>query len=378
MRPSSVSLVCALLAGAVLTGCHETATIEKIPRPVRVRSVEPHGEAGQVRYSASIAPYEQVSLAFKVGGYVSEIRQVKGADNRLRNLQEGDLVVKGTVLARVRESDYREGVNRAKAAADEAQASFEKARLDFERAERLFASESLTKPDLDAARAAYEVNQARVEAARAQLAEVELSLRDTALSAPADAVVQERKIEMGTLVNPGSVGFVVADTSSVKAVFGVPDWLMQRARLGMALPVTIEAFGAREFPGLITAIAPFADPSSHVFEIELSIRNPQALLKPGMIATVTLPTEDPAAARSEAEALVVPLSAVVRPPESNQFAVFVVEGTGDNLVARMREVEVGQVYGNQVAVSNGLARGERVVVTGASLLADGEAVRIIP
>jgi multidrug efflux system membrane fusion protein len=336
------------------------------------------GASGLVRYSASIVPYEQVSLAFKVGGYISEVRQVRGADGRMRNLQEGDRVKRGAVLARVRQSDYREAVNRAQGSLAEDQASFEKARLDYERAERLFQSQSLTKADYDAARAAYDAGKARVDAARAQLAEAEISLHDTALVAPSDAVVLDRKIELGTLVSAGTVGFVVADTSSVKVVFGVPDRLVQRVRLGMTLPVIVEGIGGQSFPGQVTAIAPEADPSSRVFDIELTLRNAKDLLKPGMIATVVVRAEDLAAAQAEAGALLVPLSAIVKPTSEGQFAVFVVEGSGEKQVARLRPVELSEVHGNMVAVSKGLTKGEQVVTTGASLLVDGETVRIIP
>ena len=60
-------------------------------------------------------PFKQVDLAFKVGGYIQEILQVQGVDGQKRNAQEGDRVVKGTVLARVREIDYVVKRNEAQA-----------------------------------------------------------------------------------------------------------------------------------------------------------------------------------------------------------------------------------------------------------------------
>jgi multidrug efflux pump subunit AcrA (membrane-fusion protein) len=97
-----------------------------------------------------------------------------------------------------------------------------------------------------------------------------------------------------------------------------------------------------------------------------------------MITTVIIPAEVLAEAQAEAKALVVPLSAIVKPTAEGQFAVFVVESSGEKQVARLRPVEVGEVRGNMVAVSKGLTKGEQVVTTGASLLVDGETVRIIP
>jgi multidrug efflux system membrane fusion protein len=197
------------------------------------------------------------------------------------------------------------------------------------------------------------------------------------IAAPANGVVLKRQIEAGALVSPGSPGFVIAQTDSMKAVFGVPDWLVREAKLGMTLPVRVESLGTQEFPGRITAISPIADAATRLFEVELTVPNPQGILKAGLIATVEVPESDPEAARAQAIALVVPLAAIVRPSEG-QFAVVVMEGEGARGIARLRAIEVGDVYGNMAAVRSGLKQGERVVITGASLLTEGEAIQVIP
>src|SRR5262249_21191710 len=86
------------LLGSALS-CARGALPEKPSRPVRVETVHKEGATGGLRYSASIQPYAQVTLAFKVGGYVREVLQRAGADGRTRDLQQGDAVTKGTVLA---------------------------------------------------------------------------------------------------------------------------------------------------------------------------------------------------------------------------------------------------------------------------------------
>src|SRR5262249_21335525 len=122
---------------------------------------------GGRRYSASIVPYRQVSLAFRSGGYVDWLLQVRGADGRMRNIGAGDVVKQGAVLARGRQKDYDlrlaqrpgqvdeaqkpEPAARAQLAA--AQAAAAKASQDFERANTLFGVQSITKPEFDPARA---------------------------------------------------------------------------------------------------------------------------------------------------------------------------------------------------------------------------------
>ena len=373
MHKTTAIVMCA----ALFAGCGaETKAPAKAPQPVRVAAVEPHGEQPRSRYSATIEPSEQVTLSFKASGYVREIRKVRGADGVLRNLQEGDEIAAGVVLARIHDAEYAARRNQARASLAEADAGLAKARLDFARAERLFQSQSLTKPDFDAAVAGRDANVARLEAARARLHEAEVSLADTVMTAPASGVILKREVESGALVAPGAPGFVLAQTQSVKAVFGVPDWLVAHAKLGMTLPLRVESLGTQEFTGRITAISPIADPASRLFQVELTVRNPRGTLKPGLIATVEVPEADPAAARTQAAALAVPLAAILRPADGT-FAVLVVEGDGARGVVRTRSIEVGEVLGNTVAVRSGLKRGERVVVSGASLLTNGEAVQVI-
>jgi hypothetical protein len=110
-----------------------------------------------------------------------------------------------------------------------------------------------------------------------------------------------------------------------------------------------------------------------VFDVEVTIANKDGQLRPGMIGTV-------AVARATADAtplLAVPLTAIVKPTAGGRYAVLVVERQGSADVARVKTVELGQVMGNGIAVLKGLAAGDRVVVSGANLLVDGEAVRVV-
>jgi multidrug efflux system membrane fusion protein len=505
-----------LLSLAVpLCGCrreHEVAA--KPPALVSLYVVQDQTEGATVlRYSGSVKPHTQVSLAFKVSGYLRDILRRQGADGRSRLLQQGDRVARGAVLAQVQQADYttradqaqsqlqgahstvaqarsqlaesrasreqaraavteaesakqsaesqlaearttlqqaqaglaeaQAGKRQAQAALAEAEAGFVKAKLDFERATNLFASQSLTKTNYDAAKAQADATQAQVDqarqqiesleakeeaarsqietaqariagataqvktsearideakaqlqaseemvraagaqvgtaqaqasAARAQLEAARIPVRDTLLRAPLDAVVLQRNVEVGTFVAAGTVGFVLADTRSVKVVFGVPDVEMRLVRPGMSLTITTEAYPGREFRGRVTAISPSADPKSRVFDVEVTVPNPRGQLKSGLITTLELP----AAARSE-PLLTLPIAAIVASRRSGQgYAVFVVEDQAGKQVARARDVTLGPTVGNMVAVQGGVKAGERVVTTGAPLLIDGETVQVV-
>jgi len=363
-----------LVAANILTGAGWANGAEKPPTPVRVQAVGISPvELGQ-RYSATIAPYEQVAMSFKVGGYIREILQIRGVDGRLRNAQQGDTVKKGTVLARIRESDYIVKVNQAKSQLAQTEASYLKATQDWERATNLFATQSMIKPDYDTAKARLDETQASVEGARAQLAEAQLNLEYCALIAPIDGMVLQRTIEVGTLVTSGSVGFILADLSRVKVIFGVPDTMLAQLKLGSSLPIVTESIRNVSFPGRITAISPSADPRSRVFNIEVTVPNPKQELKAGMIASLQTAGEKPSQRVST-----VALGAIVRSQtDPKGYAVFVVEKGAGKTVARLRDVQLGEVYGNTIAATAGLKPGEQVVVTGGTLLRDGDPVAIIP
>ncbi|MGE0821120.1 MAG: efflux RND transporter periplasmic adaptor subunit [Candidatus Binatia bacterium] len=374
-RRSFLCTLCVVLIYASLAGgCRHEQSVERPPTPVRVQAVKEHAGDGGVRYSAIISPYAQVDLTFKVGGYIREILQVRGADGRLRDAQQGDVFPKGTVLAQIREKDFIERINQAKAQLARAQASLQKAKQDWGRATNLFATHSMTKPDYDAARAQFDEAQATVAGARAQLEEAGLDLQYCALTTPMDGVVLQRKIEVGTLATPGLVGFVFADLSSVKAVFGVPDVMLARLQLGSPLAIVTESIRGVAFPGRITAISPAADANSRVFSVEVTVPNPRLQLKAGAIASLQV-----ADGKLPAPVPVAPLSAVIgSPTDPNGYAVFVVQEENGRTVGRIRNVQLGDVYGNAIAVTAGVQVGEQVIVTGATLVADGEPVQIIP
>jgi RND family efflux transporter MFP subunit len=398
--------------------------------PVKVAAVELNAASTEARYSATIIPRTQVELAFKVGGYVDALRKVRGVDGKFRDIQEGDSISVGTMLARVRQSDYqvkfkqaesqareaRSGVDVSKAQYEEAvssvassksqlsetEAAYVKAKLDFDRAENLFASKSMTKADYDSARAQYDMTSAKVAAARSQVQviqakadstkanidvvqaksqsaqavvqETQIPLHDTELKSPLNGVVLEKSIEKGTLVSSGDKAFLVADTSSVKAVFGVADVALAEMKLGTKLSVESESMPGKEFQGQITSVFPAADSKNRAFSVEVTIANPDYLLRPNMIVSLRVGTKQQISPQP-----VVALNAVIKSKSNpNGYAVIVVTDEGGRLIARLRDVKLGESFGNAVAVAEGLKPGERVIITGGTMVNDGDQVKVIP
>jgi HlyD family secretion protein len=395
MKQQSVAIIAAL----ALFGCAKEEKAKRTLPLVRTVEVQQAPLRNEVRYSASVLPDKQVELAFRVGGFVDAIKQVGGMRGRVHSIEPGDPVRMGETLAQVQVADYRARVEQAQgqqseaesarmvaaAQVEESKASEQQARLDHDRAKRLFDREALTKPELDTAIARLEAAQARTKATEAQIvtAQAQIStaaaahkqsvvpLSETAIVAPFGGIVLARKIEIGSLVAPGTPAFTIADFSAVRIAFGVPDIALRNFPHGAQMDVTVEALPGAHFRGSVRTIAPSADPTNRVFTVELSIPNTELRLKPGMVASVAAPPDGPARL-----APVIPMSALVRSQlGKSEYGVYVLENAGGKTVVRFRPVIIGQTVGNGVEVKDGLPVAARVVATGGLQLADGEEVR---
>ena len=357
---------------AAINGCHQpTRVAAKSPTPVHVVDVTLYSPSEDLRYSASVLPFAEAVLSFKSAGYVTEIKQVVGADGRRRNIGSGDYVARGAVLAQIRHQDLKNQLDQATATLSAAQAQNVEATKDYERAKTLYASESLTKPDFDRAQAKFDSTLAVVDQAKANVHQAQLALQDADLTAPFSGYILARNIELGNLAAPGTSAFTIADTSAVKISFGVPDYAVRRLQLGQQFSIHLQD-DPKEYNGRVTSIAASADEKNRVFAIEVTVPNPKASLKPGMIASLSL------TGVHKAPVPAVPLSAVVADPgSSGRYAVFVAQEQGGKWVAHLREVALGETHESDVAV-DGLNPGEKVVVVGAAGLKDGDFIQVLP
>jgi multidrug efflux pump subunit AcrA (membrane-fusion protein) len=393
----------AFIIAAVLSvaSCSKEKKIEPVIQVVRAGFVEEIQPDVPEHYSASIEPFDKVDLAFKSGGIIQGILQVRGADGRIRNVQAGDKVPRNAELAQVRRLDYQHEVEeaeaqraqaqaqvaQAQAQLEQARASFTHAEIDYARASNLFQAASLVKPQYDQAKAQYQEGAASVAAAEAGVKaaadavakaiaavnQAKLSLSDTTLRAPFAGWVTARNVDRGSLVSSSTVGFSMQDTHLVKAVFAVPDFTLSTVRRGQKQPVVLDAL-QRTATGVITSISPQADPQSRVFSIEVTLENSREDIRPGMIASLAL-----GGARRSTARLVVPLSAVVRAPrDPNGFAVFrIIERSGKSY-ASAQTIGIGQTVGNVIEVTHGLAPGQNIIVLGGAQVHDGQQVSVIP
>ena len=389
----TASALFALPAALSLLSCQQSthAAIERAPTPVHAVPVRLFTPQSGERYSASLTPRRQLTMSFRVAGFVESIYGDTGG----RRLEPGDSIPAGALLAQLRAKDYnlpvqqangqlqaaRKNIDAARAVLSEAEAAQTKAEASWKRIDTLYTSRAITAPDWEAAKAQRDITAAQVSSARSQLdsaiaqetaasaalSSAQLAEADAAMTAPWAARLLQRSVEVGSFVSPGQPAFTLADTGSLKAVFGVPDSTAIAIKKSDRVPLSVEAVPGR-FTAEVTSIGVAADPATRLFLVEATIPNSRGTLRPGMIATVYMRSSGDAA-----PVTVVPLSDIVRAKgEASGFSLMVVRTNR----ARSIPVTLAATYGDQIAVS-GVQPGEMVVSAGASLLAEGELVEVI-
>ena len=204
-------------------------------------------------------------------------------------------------------------------------------------------------------------SRAAVAAAQAGVAAASTSLSQTAVVAPFDGIIAQQLLDVGATVAPQTPIFVLI-AKAVESHLTVDE-----ARIGLLKPdmlaeVTVPAFPGRIFKGRISTIAPLAATRAHTFDVKVFAEDPEAVLRPGMFAEVTI------IAATKPNAILVPTAAVVQ--QGTTSRVFVV--TNGKAVAK--QVKLGIADATNTEIVEGIAAGDQVIAVGQNSVRDGQAV----
>jgi RND family efflux transporter MFP subunit len=185
----------------------------------------------------------------------------------------------------------------------------------------------------------------------------------TKVTAPFAGVITRKHADVGDLATPGKPLLDMEDSRALRLEADVPEAVVGKLALGDKLPVRIAALET-ELEGVISEIAPAADPGSRTFLVKLDLPA-QPGLRAGQFGRVAMPVGETAALR-------VPVSALVQ--RGQMEIVFVVSGNQ----AQLRLVKTGKRIGSEVELVSGVEAGEKVVVEAAAGLMDGQPLTIKP
>lgn len=351
MRWAWVSLTCAgaLLAsagcGSEHVGDAERPGRDAVTAETAIAQLAPVVETVEV--TGSIEPEARVMPGTKIMGRIESVE-----------VDVGDRVREGEVLARLEKRDLEAAVEQASAAISMAEAQLANARAHYERIVDLHSRGSVTEKNLEDATSGYRVAEAGLEQAKASLAAAEVNLSYAVVRSPIQGYVTAKKVEAGDLANPGMPFFVIEKLSTVKVKASVPESDIVNIDQGDEASVSV-AVADRRFESVVDRIVPSGDPMSRTYEVQLLTDNPEGKLKSGMFARVSF-------GKAQAELLMVPRSAIKQ--RGQLEGLFVVDEDG---VARIRWVRLGPEHDGRVEVLSGLEPGERFVVDPPPALVDG-------
>jgi RND family efflux transporter MFP subunit len=373
-----------IFALLMLSACQKEAKLQPISRAVRVFEVGTRANVHPNRnYSGTLEPYSRIDLTTRVSGTVRTIAEFD--DGKVKRLiQEGDRVTKGQILATLDERDLQNQLAAATSNLMSAEAELkltrtasQQAETEYKRSRELFASNALAQAELDRGESSWASAKARVEAARAQLKQkTELqsiarrAIEDSRLISPIDGLVARRNVNVGEAVTAGKPVFSLIDVSELRFTFSLPDTKIQAIRIGDQMPLRAEALSNHLIMGTVAKIFPVADPLLKTFTVEVSVPNPDNLLRAGMVASASLGSD------ALADKTVVPLSAIVRAPQGTGFAVYVVDIKEKR--AKLRSIAVSDLSGNDVIVTDGIKDGDLIISQGAAFIHDNDNVEIAP
>ena len=344
-----------------LAGCGKPAARppeKSLVRTAAVQSIRDVRSNGDASYLAQVKFDRETDLSFKVGGIVVSIGPAIGTD-----WDEATPVKAGTVLAELKQADFTNPLNSARAHA-------ELMVKQLERFRKLRVTDAISQQELD-------VTEADWRTAQAQLDQAEQNLRDSRLVAAKDGVVLARYINSLVTVSSGQRVLRFADTSLMSVELGLPDRLVGRLTPGKEIPVEISALeGMPPFRGRVSEVGVAATSEGRLFRVVIKVANPDGLLRSGMTARIRV--DDDALVTSST--VCIPLSALVtHPPDGRsqgtgqaELGVFVVQDGK----AIQRVVKTGDIFNSSILVSEGLRAGEQVVTAGASFLYDGAPVEV--
>ncbi len=239
-----------------------------------------------------------------------------------------------------------------------ARTSYDKARKDSERAQGLYNQELISSSELETARNNFLAAEATQLSAKRQY-------ENTTIITPISGIVTARPVNLGVMINPGTVVARIIDTSSFKIAVNVGSGEVFKLKVGDQVNVVTDVYPGTEFMGRIASISDSSD-EAHTFPVEVVIPNQKEHpLKSGIYGKVTFwwGTEHPV--------LTIPRDAVIGSVKRPQ--VYVVEKG----IAKLRDIVVGLEIDNELEVIQGLKEQEQVVVSGQDNLQDNATVEVI-
>jgi len=303
-------------------------------------TVNPARLADKIDLPAEVEPWEDVWVKAEVPGQVVSVIA-----------REGQKIIEGQVIVQLDSRDYRSRLDRV-------QANLQLAEANHGRMAELAKQHIVSTSQLEEA-------EARLKDLKTQAQEAELALRRTQVRAPISCVLNQIKAKRGDFIGVGDPVAQIIQLDRIKVKVGVPESDVSAIFDLQQADIVFEALNKRRIIGKKVFLSKQPDSLSRLYDLELSIDNPDGDILPGMFARVEL------VKHVYDQALVVPLFSVIS--DKNERFVYIEK----NGKAERRIVQMGALVGLLVHITSGLQPGDKVVVTGQRQINEGQSVTVI-
>jgi RND family efflux transporter MFP subunit len=319
--------------------------------------------------SGYVVPRREATISAKISGKLVEA-----------NLEEGEHVAAGQVVARLDDSNSRAALATTVAQERQAEAAFANAAASYDRYRRAHDAGAISDDALQNQKTLYDSTRLALDVAKAAEAQAQTNLNDTVVHAPFAGIVTNKVAQAGDFVAPAAGGggggaltgiAHIVDMDSLEVDVDVSENYIDRVEQGQKATITLNAYPDWEIPASVIAVIPTADQSKGTVKVRVAIGTKDKRILPQMGARVSFLSDPKLASVPATHGVTVPAVAVQGTGEN--ASVFVVK---DDSTIETRPVTTGAKSGANIAVRGGLAAGERVVVDNFSDLHDGVKVAV--
>lgn len=350
-RQSLLLLLVPLLALCACRRAEEPPAPEV--RPVRTIEITARTSGDTVTLTGRVQAEAEINAAFRIDGRLIA-----------RNVEVGDRVRPGQVLARLDAMNEESSLQSARAQLAAAQAQGVEARSNYIRMRDLLKENAISRASFEQSEALLKITQSQIESSQAMVSIAQNRVGYTRLLSDVAGVVTARGPEPGEIVGAGRMIVQIARDGAVDAVFDVPAQVKDSAPRQPRIEVALTSDPAVKASGTVREVSPRADPVTGTFQVRVRLVDPPPAMRLGSIVTGRMTLEGTAA-------IDIPATALIR--SAQQPAVWVIDRNAGTVAAR--EVAVTAYTADRVLISQGLAAGDVIVVAGAQALRPGQKVR---
>jgi RND family efflux transporter MFP subunit len=191
------------------------------------------------------------------------------------------------------------------------------------------------------------------------------------VTAPSSGIADQVNVRVGEMfVGATQAGpqIRIVNTSNLKVVASVPENYLGRVKVGSRIQIVLPEQNNRVIEAVVNVVQKVIDPNTRSFNIEAKIPA-DASLKPNQVAQIRILDY------SAKDVIAIPLN-VVQSDENGKY-VYVMEKSGDKMIAKKKTVTVGESYADLIEIKSGLAQGEQLITEGYQNLYDGQVIATV-